>query len=229
MSTFNVIIRIMIMPKEIIRSKRKSIALVVNSQGELIVRAPYYAPKAAIIGFVKEKQNWLEQKCLAMKEANNSFQPITMNQGDVVKFLGEDYVVNLCVIREIVFNGIYIEVPCTYTCAQFKMWLKAKALGVVKKRTIYYAVLMDVVPKEVKISEARTRWGSCSFCNNINFAWRLIMCPQEVIDYIVVHELCHIKNKSHNRAFWESVADVMPDYKKQEKWLKTNRRLMRIL
>ena len=103
----------MIMPKEIIRSKRKSIALVVNSQGELIVRAPYYAPKAAIIGFVKEKQNWLEQKCLAMKEANNSFQPITMNQGDVVKFLGEDYVVNLCVIREIVFNGIYIEVPCT--------------------------------------------------------------------------------------------------------------------
>ena len=70
---------------------------------------------------------------------------------------------------------------------------------------------------------------SCSFCNNINFAWRLIMCPQEVIDYIVVHELCHIKNKSHNRAFWESVADVMPDYKKQEKWLKTNRRLMRIL
>ena len=55
------------------------------------------------------------------------------------------------------------------------------------------------------------------------------MCPQEVIDYIVVHELCHIKNKSHNRAFWESVADVMPDYKKQEKWLKTNRRLMRIL
>ena len=229
LSTFNGIISIMIIPKEIIRSKRKSIALVVNSDGELIVRAPYYASKDAIIGFIHEKQNWLERKCRAVKEANSKFQPITMAEGDIVKFCGEDYTINLCAIDDIVLFGMYIKIPLACTREQFKIWLKRKALALMKKRTTYYATLMGALPCEVKVSEARTRWGSCSFRNNINFSWRLVMCPLEVMDYVIVHELCHIKNKSHNRAFWASVAEVLPDYGQQEKWLKNNRKLMDIL
>ena len=229
LSTFNGIINIMIMPKKIIRSKRKSIALVVNGEGELIVRAPYYVNTSTIMGFVEEKQNWLQRQCSAVVAAKSKFFKITMSEGDIVKFLGEDYTINLCEVDSIILFGTYIKVPFAYSCAQLTAWLKEKALALLQKRVSYYSIVMGVLPKEVKISGARTRWGSCSFNNNINLAWHLIMCPLAVIDYVVVHELSHITNKSHDRAFWQRVAEILPNYREQEKWLKTNRKLMEVL
>jgi len=229
LSTFNGIINIMIIPKKIIRSKRKSIALVVNSDGELIVRAPYYSDTATIMGFVEEKQNWLQRQCLAVMEAKSKFCQITMSEGDIVKFLGEDYTINLCDVDNIILFGTYIKVPFAYSCQQLAAWLKHKALALIQKRVTYYATVMGVMPKKVKISGARKRWGSCSFSNNINLAWHLIMCPPAVIDYVVVHELSHITNKSHDGVFWQRVAGILPNYRDQEKWLKTNRKLMEVL
>ena len=229
LSTFNGIINIMIIPKKIIRSKRKSIALVVNSEGELIVRAPYYVNTSTIMGFVEAKQNWLRRQCSAVVAAKSKFCNITMSEGDIVKFLGEDYTINLCEVDSIILFGTYIKVPFAYSCAQLTVWLKEKALALLQKRVSYYSIVMGVLPKEVKISGARTRWGSCSFNNNINLAWHLIMCPLAVIDYVVVHELSHITNKSHDRAFWQRVAEILPNYREQEKWLKTNRKLMEVL
>jgi predicted metal-dependent hydrolase len=219
----------MIKPKKIIRSKRKSIALVVNGDGELIVRAPYYLDKSTIMRFVKEKQNWLQRQCSTVQEAKSRFCQITMSQGEVVKFLGEDYTINLCEVDNIMLLDSCIKVPLTCSCEQFKEWFKSRALVLLPKRVEHYAAIMGVVPQKIKLSGARTRWGSCSFSNNINLAWHLIMCPPEVIDYVVVHELCHIINKSHNKLFWKLVADILPDYREQEKWLKTNRKLMEIL
>ena len=219
----------MIIPKKIIRSKRKSIALVVNSDGELIVRAPYYSDIATIMGFVEAKQNWLQRQCSAVIEANSNFCRITMSEGDIVKFLGEDYTINLCNVDSIILFDTYIKVPFAYSCDELLAWLKNKALVLLQKRVTYYATVMCVLPKKVKISCARKRWGSCSFSNNINLAWHLIMCPPAVIDYVVVHELSHITNKSHDRAFWQRVAGVLPYYREQEKWLKTNGKLMEVL
>ena len=89
-------------------------------------------------------------------------------------------------------------------------------------RAAYYAPLIGVTYGRITIRNQTSRWGSCSSKGNLNFNWRLIFAPEEVVDYIVVHELAHRKEMNHSRAFYNVVASVLPDYKVQEKWLKEN-------
>ena len=112
----------MILPKKIIRSKRKSIALVVNSDGELIVRAPYYANTSTIMGLVEAKQNWLRRQCSAVVDAKSKFCKITMSEGDIVKFLGEDYTIKLKNVDNIKFYRTYIKDSIAYSSAQLTAW-----------------------------------------------------------------------------------------------------------
>jgi len=74
----------------------------------------------------------------------------------------------------------------------------------------------------IKITSAQTRWGSCTSRKNLNFTYRLALAPQEVIDYVIVHELCHLRQMNHSSKFWSEVSAIMPDYKDQERWLKEN-------
>lgn len=99
---------------------------------------------------------------------------------------------------------------------------RKQAAEVITARCRYYAPVMGVSYGTVTIREQKTRWGSCSSKGNLNFNWRLIFAPEEVVDYIVVHELAHRKEMNHSRAFYNVVASVLPDYKVQEKWLKEN-------
>lgn len=99
--------------------------------------------------------------------------------------------------------------------------LAQKALAYIPKRVAYFAGLMHVDYGRITIRNQRTRWGSCSSKGNLNFNCLLMCAPPEVIDYIVVHELCHRKQMNHSKAFWQEVAAVLPDYKMQEKWLRT--------
>lgn len=74
----------------------------------------------------------------------------------------------------------------------------------------------------IAIRDQSTRWGSCSSKKNLNFNWRLIFGPEEVLDYVIVHELCHLKEMNHSKNFWNLVASIMPDYKQRRNWLKSN-------
>ena len=96
------------------------------------------------------------------------------------------------------------------------------ARKIFKRKTAAYARKMGVTYGRITIREQKTRWGSCSSAGNLNYNWRLIFAPEEVVDYIVVHELAHRKEMNHSRAFYDVVASVLPDYKVQEKWLKEN-------
>jgi predicted metal-dependent hydrolase len=98
--------------------------------------------------------------------------------------------------------------------------LARQSLG---ERLWEYAALMGVSPASMRITGAKTRWGSCSGKNSINFSWRLIMAPDDVIDYVVVHELAHIRQHNHSPAFWAVVAKYMPDYKARRDGLKALR------
>lgn len=88
------------------------------------------------------------------------------------------------------------------------------------RKAAYYASLMQVTYGRISIREQKTRWGSCSSKGNLNFNWRLIFAPEEVLDYIVVHELAHRKEMNHSQAFYDIVRSVLPDYKKEQKWLR---------
>ncbi len=89
-------------------------------------------------------------------------------------------------------------------------------------KTAYYASLMNVTYHRISIREQKTRWGSCSSAGNLNFNWRLIFAPEEVLNYVVVHELAHRLEMNHSKAFYAIVEQVLPDYKKSRKWLREN-------
>lgn len=94
------------------------------------------------------------------------------------------------------------------------------ARDIFTRKTAYYASIMNVTYGRISIREQKTRWGSCSSKGNLNFNWRLIFAPEEVLDYIVVHELAHRKEMNHSPAFYRIVESVLPDYKKEQKWLR---------
>lgn len=98
--------------------------------------------------------------------------------------------------------------------------LKALAKAELLRRTAYFAKIMGVTPKSIKITSAKKRFGSCSGQNGICYSWRLMLYPSEAIDYVVVHELAHIRQKNHSPAFYREVAKILPDYKAREKLLK---------
>ncbi len=100
--------------------------------------------------------------------------------------------------------------------------LAKEALNELPKRVEYYASMMSVTPNRITIRNQKTRWGSCSSKCNLNFNCLLMLCPKEVRDYIIVHELSHLKELNHSAQFWKIVEQFMPDYKIQRKWLKEN-------
>ncbi len=103
-----------------------------------------------------------------------------------------------------------------------KKWYISKARELLAERIRIYSPLIGLSPKKLAVKEQKTRWGSCSSKGNINLNWKLVMSPLPVADYVVIHELCHLKEMNHSKKFWGIVEAIMPDYKVYRKWLKEN-------
>lgn len=101
--------------------------------------------------------------------------------------------------------------------------LRRRAAEVIPQRVAYYAPLMGVIPAGVRITAARTRFGSCSGKNRLCFSWRVMLYPPEAVDYVVVHELAHIRHHNHSKDFWAFVASVLPDYRDRQSLLRPDR------
>ena len=144
-------------------------------------------------------------------------------------YLGSNYAIIKDVVDSVEVSVNELVVPAEYNIESLTAWLKEQALQTITERVAMYANIMGVTPGDVKLSEAKARWGSCSTKNNLNFAWRLIMCPLSVIDYVVVHELSHITYKNHSPAFWARVKTVLPTYEDDQDLLKVNKKLMEII
>ena len=97
-----------------------------------------------------------------------------------------------------------------------------------RSRCTWFSLQTGYTPADICISDARKRWGSCTHKGIINFSWRLIQAPPEIVDYVVVHELVHLGQPDHSKKFWEKVRKIMPDYERRRKWLRENERLLRI-
>ena len=155
--------------------------------------------------------------------------PLLIETGESILYLGDTYTLLRDDVSEIKISSTNILIPENYNKENVVTWMKNEASKLLNERVAKYAGLMGITYESVKMSEAKARWGSCSVKNNLNFAWRLIMCPIAVIDYVVVHELSHVTYKNHSPAFWARVKTVLPHYKEQQYWLKVNRKLMEIV
>lgn len=105
-------------------------------------------------------------------------------------------------------------------------YYKAKAKKMIRERLVHFNLHYQFDYNRVFFRNQKTRWGSCSSKRNLNFNWRLVLAPLDILDYVVVHELCHLEQMNHSKAFWNLVAEQAPDYKKRRKWLKENQHLL---
>jgi hypothetical protein len=210
---------------KLIRSKRRTIALIIERDGSFTVRAPLRAPNAAIETFIQQKADWITRT----REKIKNVQPVLAKQyadGEKFLFLGSSFDLKLVGLQKpwLRFeNGFTLHRAVQEKGEQvFTRWYKERAFEIISERVKQYSQKYNFTPKQVKISSAKTRWGSCSPNGTLNFTWRLVMAPLEVIDYVVVHELTHLRVKNHSSKFWKAVESIYPEYKKQRKWLKEN-------
>lgn len=214
---------------QVVRSNRKSVALVIDNEANLIVRAPALMPDTVINEFVRKKRRWINEKQQQVAVFGEKHLPIVVETGENIMYLGSNYAIIKDDVDAAEVLGNELVVPVNYGIEALTAWLKEQALQIISERVTLYANVMGVTPGTIKLSEAKSRWGSCSTKNNLNFAWRLIMCPLSVIDYVVVHELSHITYKNHSPAFWARVKTVLPTFEDAQEWLKVNKKLMEIL
>jgi predicted metal-dependent hydrolase len=210
---------------KLVRSKRRTIALIVENDGSLTVRAPMRVSKADIESFVREQTNWILRKQEAMK-AILELPKRQYTDGESFLFLGSSYDLKLVKPQRpsLKFaNGFSLSVTARKRGEQlFTRWYKQRAQDIISDRVTTFAARYGFEPKRVKISSARTRWGSCSPDGTLNFTWRLVMASLDVIDYVVVHELSHLRVRNHSKRFWKVVESILPEYKHQRKWLKVH-------
>ena len=214
---------------QVVRSNRKSVALVIDNEANLIVRAPALMPDTVIDDFVRKKRRWINEKQQQVAVFGEKHPPVVVETGESIMYLGSNYAIIKDSVDMVEVSGSELIVPENYDVDALTAWLKEQAMQIISERVALYANIMGVTPGTIKLSEAKARWGSCSTKNNLNFAWRLIMCPLSAIDYVVVHELSHITYKNHSPAFWTRVKTVLPTYEDNQEWLKVNKKLMEII
>jgi len=216
---------------KIIRSRRRTIALVITPDARLIVRAPLRAPVSTIDAVVCEKSGWIQKKIAEMKSRPQAVSH-AYEEGEIFWFLGRPYPLHmtddagagiqrtdrLCVPRTIkpdIRSGIH-------------HWYMAEAATEIHSRCMWFSMMTGYSPTSVRITGATQRWGSCNHRGGLNFSWRLIQAPLAIVDYVIVHELVHLRQPDHSPKFWAKVEALMPDYKRRRAWLRENERLLRI-
>lgn len=213
----------------IIRTKRRSMSLIIDNKARLTVRVPLDTPDKDIQEFVNKKQHWIRSKQHQVTVFEEKHSPVIFGIGESVLFLGNSYTILKKHVKSIEIDGTYIVFPEENTIDDLITWYKFNAKQIFIERVEKYSKMIGVKYNEIKISNAKTRWGSCSSNNSLNLAWRLILCPLSVIDYVIVHELSHITYKNHSAAFWTRVKTILPNYLEHENWLKANRGIMEII
>ena len=213
------------------RSRRKSIGFLVGADG-LVVRAPNWVPMREVDAAVQEKGAWIVAKLQQFKQRQTEqFQnAIEWRHGAPVPFLGRT--LQLCVSeRGRVLDSerateqvLPVTVPPGATVTQVRdaaqVWLKKQAKALFEQRLQHFAPLLGVRWHKLSLSSAHTRWGSARNDGHIRLNWRLIHLPISQIDYVVVHELAHLREMNHSPRFWDTVGEVMPDYAQRRQALR---------
>ncbi len=216
----------------VIRSRRRTITLVVGRDATITVRAPYGVANSYIETLLSKKQIWITRKQGEMKErpvlAEKKFRT-----GELFLLLGVEYRLNVCDCTKISLDYTSGEIlfPQKYlTSPKVKMaaWYRQQASDILSSRLRSLSEKTGLRYVSMKITSAQSRWGSCSGENTINFSWRLIMARPSAIEYVILHELTHTVHHNHSSAFWSRLIEVFPHYQVEELWLKKHSERLRL-
>jgi predicted metal-dependent hydrolase len=221
----------MIFEYQLIYGKRRTVSLAIKGDGRLVVRAPKKLGKKEIDAILRQKQEWIKKhltKMDAKKAEKHEF-----GENEHFWYLGKKYPLR---ISDGYRSKLMFEDSAFYL-SRFKVsqgkklfitWYAQRAAEIIFQKAKHYADLMDVKYRRISVTSAQSRWGSCSSGQTINFTWRLVLAPPEIIDSVVVHELAHLIHHNHSKTFWSKVREFYPNYDQSKKWLKQNGHLLQI-
>jgi predicted metal-dependent hydrolase len=209
--------------------KRTSLAILIDLYGNVEVQAPKGTSEEAVLQLVEEKWDWILLKVKEMKDRFHGPMKKAYNQGETFLYLGKSYPIQTTqdsnIIQDhVVFEGDTLQIFVTqFEDEKIKQALKRfyyqQCKALVEQRIRFYQRNFKVKPRSITISDSKGTWGTCDSKLQLTFNWRLAMAPLKVVDYVVVHEMCHMVHLNHDRSFWRLVGKIMPDYKEHENWL----------
>ena len=215
----------------LVRSARLTLVMVMNGDGDLVVRSPRHISIERIRNFVTANGDWIDRKRKRMLARPQPKLKLFIDEEEFL-FLGQSHYLRLTdeSCRISISNGnLILPQQCLGQAAEkLTQWYKSQARQHIEERCTHFAVVLGVAFKGIHITSPRQRWGSCGSRGTLNFNWRLVMAPPEVIDYVVIHEMTHLKYFNHSPEFWVKVKALSPDFKRHQAWLKANKHRLAI-
>ena len=216
-------------PIKLIFCRRKTISLEVL-EGIVKVRAPFLSSQSSINNFIKKHELWIMNR--VEKFERSKLSEIKFIENEKILIVGKEYTLIFTASNEISSKIVGAKIILKLLKNNFnnKEFIKREFLKIIKefaitlitKRVNFYSKIIGNKPMSIKIRHYKSKWGSCSFEGNLTFNWKIIFAPLEIIDYLVIHELCHLEYHNHSYKFWEKVKKFNKEYLINRKWLKEN-------
>lgn len=214
---------------EVIRSQRMTADIIIERDGSVLVRAPEWIDDEQVRRIVASKRLWIRQNRAAWRSMNSARIHREYKNGEGFLYLGRSYRLSLVNNQErplLLRNGRFLLQRNLAVQEQgrqaFQDFYIARGFNRIPRRIAYFAPKIGVEPTGLDVREMGYNWASCSPADKLIFHWKCLLAPQTIIDYLVVHELCHIHHRNHSNAFWNEVAKVLPDYRERKNWLREN-------
>jgi predicted metal-dependent hydrolase len=218
------------LPFEVIRSRRKTADIIIERDGRLTVRAPETATDEDIDAIVHAKRRWIYTNLAEWRHLNATRVLREYKPGEGFLYLGRSYRLSLVGDQEqplLLKNGrfhlrrdLVDQGDIEAARAAFRTYYTQRGQTKIPPRVAYWAPKVGVEPSAIEVRELGNHWASCSPKAQLNFHWKTMMTPISIIDYIIVHELCHLHHPNHTTNFWTEVDKTMPNYQRRKEWLR---------
>lgn len=207
---------------------RRFIVKVDPSTGEVSVVAPTIRSLDRALDFARKERNWIAGRLATIPE------PVHLELGATIMFRGSEYVIRsgegrrtpVWIDRDAPRPTIRVNGCAEHSSRRVLDWLKREARRKIDERVMFYAELLGVRPRRITIRDTSSRWGSCSSARSLSFSWRLILAPPAVLDYVVAHEVAHLRELNHKPRFWRLVESMGPEVDSSQAWLSENGALL---
>lgn len=197
----------------LVRSNRKTLTLSVTKYGNVEVRAPQRLAQEVIDRFVKQKEGWILSHQRRIAQQAGQCRTLLSQPAAQLLYLGQRYPVRPD--DQVRFDGQAFWLPraaLRENLSEVVKLYRSLAAPLLQQRVVLWSPVVGKRPCSVRVGNAATRWGSCSGKGRLNFTWRLILAPLNCVDYVVIHELCHLKHPNHSDAFWQEVQRCCPRF-----------------
>ena len=217
-------------PFETIRTDRVKSASIDVEDNLVKVTVPKNLSDERIEELIKGRILWIKQK-LALQATAIISKPKEYVDGEAFAYLGRNYRLKCANGSEesVKLKSGYLNVTTKngkrnseHIKAAIEQWYRTKALSRLVDKTKRYSAILKVEPTSINLKDYKAMWGSCSPKGVVSYNWRIILAPHKIVDYIVVHELCHLIEPNHSSKYWKQVRSVIPDYENSKEWLKNN-------